>query len=95
MKYMTRIEPDAMIPKNSAFEKALSQQMYTLLRQDPLIAPEVLVRKLISTHYRGEENEFMPERIMNQMQQQMTAAPEGEALATPGEMPTVPQPVAV
>jgi len=95
MKYMTRIEPDAMIPKNSDFEKALSQQMYTLLRQDPLIAPEVLVRKLISTHYRGEENEFMPERIMNQMKEQMMGAPEGEAMATPGEMPKVPQPVAV
>lgn len=74
MKYMTRIEPDAMIPKNAEFEKAQAQQIYTLLRQDPLIAPEVLVRKLVGTHYRGEENEFMPERIMNAMAEQQAAA---------------------
>jgi hypothetical protein len=42
--------------------------------QDPLIAPEVLVRKLVGTHYRGEENEFMPERIMNAMAEQQAAA---------------------
>jgi hypothetical protein len=81
MKYMTRIEPDTMIPKNAEFEKATSQQMYTLLRQDPLIAPEVLVRKLIGTHYRGEENDFMPERIMNAMAEQQTAG------AVPGAEP--------
>lgn len=83
MKYMTRIEPDTMIPKNSEFEKAMAQQMYTLLRQDPLIAPEVLVRKLVGTHYRGEENEFMPERIMNAMAEQQAAA------AAPGVEPVV------
>ncbi len=80
MKYMTRIEPDAMIPKNAEFEKAQSQQMYTLLREDPLIAPEVLVRKLIGAHYRGEENEFMPERIMN-------AAAAAAAQQAAGEVP--------
>jgi len=83
MKYMTRIEPDTMIPKNSEFEKAMAQQMYTLLRQDPLIAPEVLVRKLVGTHYRGEENEFMPERVMNAMAEQQAAA------AAPGVEPVV------
>ena len=87
MKYLTRIEPDTMIPKNAEFEKAMSQQMYTLLRQDPLIAPEVLVRKLIGTHYRGEENDFMPERIMN-------AAAQAEQGAATGEAPvTAPLPV--
>lgn len=83
MKYMTRIEPDAMIPKNAEFEKAQAQQMYTLLRQDPLIAPEVLVRKLVGTHYRGEENEFMPERIMN-------AAAAAEQQAAAGATPVEP-----
>jgi hypothetical protein len=96
MRYMTRIEPDAMIPKNSEFEKALSQQMYTLLRQDPLIAPEVLVRKLITTHYRGEENEFMPARIMDAMKEQQMAGatPEQEEPGVEVGL-KVPQPMAV
>lgn len=88
MKYMTRIEPDTMIPKNSDFEKALAQQMYTLLRQDPLIAPEVLVRKLIGTHYRGEENEFMPERIMGKIAEQQ-AMGDTEPVATEQPLPTM------
>ena len=64
-RLMTRIEPDTMIPKNAEFLKVQSQQMYTLLRKDPLVSPEVLVRKLISTHYRGEENEFMPSKVQS------------------------------
>lgn len=90
IKYLTRVEPDTMIPKNQVFEKQLSQQMYTLLRQDPLISPEVLVRKLITTHYRGEENDFMVEQSTQNV---LGAAPEGET-ATPGTVPSaVPAPV--
>lgn len=65
MRYLVRIEPDAMLPKNAAFEKAQAERMYALLRKDPLVSPEVLVRKLITTHYRGEENDFMPQRILD------------------------------
>lgn len=93
LKYMTRIEPDTMIPKNSEFEKMQSQQMYALLRQDPLIAPEVLVRKLISSHYRGEENEFMPEKVENILNAPVQPV-EGET-AQPGAAPMVPQPAVV
>ncbi|MCR4285499.1 MAG: hypothetical protein NUW00_01235, partial [Candidatus Kaiserbacteria bacterium] len=87
MKYMCRIEPDTMIPKNREFEKAQSQQIYTLLRQDPLVSPETLVRKLISTHYRGEENEFMVDESKVEEVLGGMGKPEGETV-TPGFVPS-------
>ena len=87
MKYLCRIEPDTMIPKNREFEKAQSQQMYTLLRQDPLVSPETLVRKLISTHYRGEENEFIVDESKVEEVLGGMVKPEGDTI-TPGKVPS-------
>lgn len=88
MKYMTRIEPDAMLPKNAAYEKAQAERMYTLLRKDPLVSPEVLVRNYIGTHYRGRENDFMPQQILDA--QQMAAVPTPEAEMAVEGAPAVP-----
>lgn len=90
MRYMCRIEPDAMLPKNAAFEKAQAERMYALLRKDPLVSPEVLVRKLIGTHYRGEENDFMPQRILDAQQQTMAAEPPEAEVSIPA--PRAPAP---
>lgn len=87
LRLMTRIEPDTMIPKNSEFQKVQAQQMYTLLRKDPLVSPEVLVRKVISTHYRGEENEFMPSKIQSVLGVEPGVVP--GAVPEPGVMPEV------
>jgi len=89
MKYMCRIEPDTMIPKNREFEKAQSQQIYTLLRQDPLVSPETLVRKLISTHYRGEENEFIVSD--SQVEQVLGGEPVPGAGVETGKVPGIPE----
>lgn len=59
LKYMIRIEPDEMIEKNSAFEKQMAERMYALLRPDPLVSGEGLVRKLLQANYRGEAEELM------------------------------------
>lgn len=59
LKYLIRIEPDEMLEKNQAFEKAINERMYALLRQDPLVSGEALVRKLLNSNYRGEADELM------------------------------------
>ena len=47
MQYLVRIEPDEMLPKNSEFDRIIIERLYTLLRQDPLVDPETLVRELL------------------------------------------------
>ena len=59
LKYLIRIEPDEMLERNSAFEKAIAERMYALLRGDPLVSGEGLVRKLLNVNYRGEADEMM------------------------------------
>lgn len=62
MKYLVRYDPDLMNEKNEDFERALAQNLYTLLRVDPLIEPEALVRKLLNSFYRGESEDLMAKR---------------------------------
>jgi len=47
MKYLVRIEPDEMMPKNAEFDKVIWERLYTLLRKDPLVKPDALVRELL------------------------------------------------
>src|SRR3990167_2888187 len=62
MKYLVRIEPDVMMEKNEAFEQATTERMYSLLRADPLINPEFLVRKLVESRYHGESDEALAKK---------------------------------
>lgn len=62
MKYFVRIEPEAMIEKNEAQEQLIARNMYAILRGEPLIDPEKLVRKLLDAHYHGEAEEFVARR---------------------------------
>lgn len=59
MKYLTRVDPNTMFPKNQEYQQAMMNSLYTLLRQDPLIQPEALVRKLTYAYFRGEGEELM------------------------------------
>jgi len=61
MKYMCRIEPDALLEKNTQFEQAMATNIYTLLRADPMIKPEPLIRKLLNSFYRGEADDMIAE----------------------------------
>jgi len=61
-KYMIRVEPDTMIPKNQAFEQAMDQEMYTLLRQDPMVQPEQLIRDLLEGRKKDPENYIVEEQ---------------------------------
>ena len=59
MKYLTKIDVEEMFPKNDEFKQAMLQQLYTLLRQDPLVNAETLVRKLLSSFFRGESDDLV------------------------------------
>ena len=70
MNYLVRIEPDDMMPKNADFEKVMAERLYTLLRQDPLIEPEALVRKLLYAAYPQDADELISKQT-NQIPQIM------------------------
>src|SRR3990167_8237420 len=72
LKYLIRIEPDEMIERNSGFESAMAERMYTLLRSDQLVSGDGLVRKLLNANYRGEADDMMTEEA----QIQPTQAPQ-------------------
>ena len=74
MKYLGRMEADVLVEKNDALEKQITERLYTLLRQDPLIEPEALVRKLLNAHYHGEADDLVAKNP--QLPQMMGGRPE-------------------
>lgn len=77
LKYLVRLEADVLMEKNEALEKEMTERLYTLLRQDPLISSEALVRDLANTHWRGRAEDFIAKQ---------PAVPQ---LSTPGVLPEV------
>ena len=69
MKYLVRIEPDDMLPRNKDFDKVVMERLYTLLRQDPLIDPETLIRKLLYATYPQDVESLMAKQNQEQMGQ--------------------------
>ncbi len=70
MKYLVNVEPERMFPKNEEFIQAMSVQLYQLLRNDPLIDPKELVRRVTYAFYRGESDNLVKkgsEQIMGQL----------------------------
>jgi len=66
-RYLCRVEPERMFPKNEEFIQAMAVQFYQLLRGDPLIEPEVLVRKVVRAFYHGESDQFIAKQVQNVM----------------------------
>lgn len=62
MKYLIRIDPEEMFAENKEYTQKLLSQMYTLLRADPLIDAETLVRKLMYSFFRSEGDELILEK---------------------------------
>lgn len=87
MKYLVRTDPNRMFIKNQEYQQGVMKELYTLLRQDPLIEPEALVRKLTYAYFRSEGEELMSknggivQQIMgnNQPQPQETGGPKVES----------------
>ena len=62
MRYLINIDVEEMFAKSSEFTQGLLGQMYQILRQDPLIDAEVLVRKLMRSLFRSEGDELMAKK---------------------------------
>lgn len=68
MKYLVRVEPDSMLPKNEAFTKALKLEAYDRALQNPLIIndPEALTAVTRDFLFgalhetQGEEDKYLP-----------------------------------
>lgn len=87
MKYLVRVDPVSMFPKNEEYQQAMMTNLYTLLRQDPLIEPEVLVRKLAYSYFRGDG-----EDLISKNQPQMMG--QDQNITTPTSKTTVVNPLA-
>lgn len=76
MKYLVRTDPNRMFIKNQEYQQGVMKELYAMLRQDPLIEPEALVRKLTYAYFRSEGEELMAKgggivsQIMGNNQQQ-------------------------
>ncbi len=72
-RYLTRIEPELLFPKNEEYIQGVATQMYSMLRNDELVEPEALVREVVNAYYRGRSEEFISKQtrnVMGQMQEQ-------------------------
>lgn len=66
-KYLAYMDVDNLAPRNREFEQVLAERLYTLLRQDPLIEPATLIRKLLQSYFRNETDSLMsknPQQVM-------------------------------
>lgn len=59
MKYLTRTDPNRMFIKNQEYQQGVMKELYTMLRQDPLIESEALVRKLTYAYFRSDGEDLM------------------------------------
>ncbi len=66
LKFLVRIEPDSLVPKNEAFERALKLEAYDRMIQDPLVQQDVekmaaITRDfLISPFAKGDVDKYAP-----------------------------------
>ncbi len=59
MKYLVRVEPERMFPKNEEFTQAMLTNFYALVSNNPYISMEALTRKLAYAFFRGESDDVM------------------------------------
>lgn len=67
MRYLTRIEPQDLFPKNEEFMQAMLTNLYAELKDDPLIEREALLRKLLYSYFRSEANSLVVKKQPNPM----------------------------
>jgi hypothetical protein len=59
MKYLVRIEPELMFPKNQEFLQAMMMEIQAQFQDNPYIDLEALTRKTLYQFFRGETDELM------------------------------------
>lgn len=68
MRYLVRIEPSLMFPKNEEFMQAMLMQLRTALVNDPYISMEAIDRKLLYSFFRGEAEDIMQKQPVQPVQ---------------------------
>ena len=66
-KYLTRIDIDEMFTKNAEFMQPMLTNLYGMLRADPLIEAEGLLRKLLYSYFQSEGDELIKKQIPGQV----------------------------
>lgn len=59
MRYLCRVEPENMVPKNEEYLQGIMSQLYGQLRNDPLINGEELLREVLYPYFRGKSNKLI------------------------------------
>lgn len=59
MKYLVRVEPQLMFPKNEEYFQAMLMELQTQLANNPYVSLEALTRKLLYSFFRGEGEDLM------------------------------------
>lgn len=73
-RYLTRVEPERMFPKNDEYRQGLMSQLYAQFQQNPFISLEALTRKTMYSFLRSETDEVMAteEQVQNMNTPQST-----------------------
>lgn len=91
-RYMARVETDMLMPTNKEYMQGIMIKMYTLLRNDPTIDPESLVRRTLHSFFSNDADELMKKNQNDPFAMLGGAAPmmNGAAAAPPqGAAPKV------
>lgn len=88
-KYLYYVDPDEMLPKNKEFMRIMAERMYTLLRTDPLIDPEALVRNYIAASAPQQMDELIAKRSAGQQMNVASILGQGTNGAAGGGKPPV------
>lgn len=82
-RYLTRVEPERMFPKNDEYRQGLMSQLYAQFQQNPYISLEALTRKTLYPFLRSETDEVMADE--DQVQNALTA--QSQPVSTPSPVP--------
>lgn len=75
MRYLTRIEPEDLFPKNQEFMQAMLTNLYGVLKDDPLIEREGLLRKLLYSYFRSEGDDLVSKQPLQPPQMPQPTPP--------------------
>lgn len=70
MKYLVRVEPQLMFPKNEEYFQAMLMELQTQLANNPYVSLEALTRKLLYSFFRGEGEDLMQKQPVVPQQEQ-------------------------
>lgn len=84
-KYLTRADVEEMFAKNSDYWQALLPNLYTMLRDDPLINGEMLLRKLTYAYFQSGGDSLIRRQVPGApIDGQQKAAPKQLSTGVPG-----------